>query len=208
MAKKSRHLFSLFLIITVISSFCVLGAMAAGAASNAPGGMPEGMGPPSGGGPEGMPGGGPGGMPGGGPGGMPDGGPPGGGMGMGVAPNEAAIFIEDGAENTDKEYEAGKYKANIKSGTDGITIQGLDITSGDYEFNGIVATGEKEIKPKNQDRFEILVKDLQQRLREEPLVKLLGEYGSPLLFMLINQRIYFMAIEIKYREINTSVSTQ
>lgn len=141
MAKKFRRVFSLFLIIGVISFLCTLGVFAqnapGGASGSAPGSMPEGMGMPSGGGPVGMPEGMPGGE--GGPGGM-AGGPPGGGMGMG-APSKAAIFIENGSENTEKEYAAGQYKANIKTNATGITIQGLDLTSGDYTFNGVVATG-------------------------------------------------------------------
>lgn len=60
---------------------------------------------------------------------------------MGGAPSKAAIFIENGAVNAEKEYEAGKYKSNIKSDAKGITIKDLNITSGDYTFNGIVVSG-------------------------------------------------------------------
>jgi hypothetical protein len=142
-----------FLFVTALSFICALGVSAQDNAGGPPGGqMPEGMsGPPSGGG---MPGGG-GGMP---EGGMPGGGGPGGGMtegqmsgampmggGMGGAPTEAAIYIEDGTENTEKEYDAGKYSAKIKSDAKGLTIKGLDMTSGDYEFNGIVASGKNSI---------------------------------------------------------------
>ena len=66
---------------------------------------------------------------------------------------------------------------------------GMGCLMGAKKIKSIVATGAREIVPQDQGRFETLVKNLQQRLREEPLVKLLGEYGSPLLFMLINQRI-------------------
>jgi len=149
MGRKLKCLLPVLLFVTMLSLVCATGATAADNAGGPPPGMPEGMSGPPGGGPGGMPGGagGPGGMPGG-PGGMTEGMmsgamPPGGGMGG--APTEAAIFIENGAENTEKEYDAGKYKADIKSGASGITIKGLDITSGDYEFNGIVATGEKSI---------------------------------------------------------------
>jgi hypothetical protein len=148
MVKKLRCVFSLLFIITVILSLCTLGVINVGAQGGGSGGMQGGRGGPQGagsggppGGEMGMPGGEMGmpggemGMPGGG------GGPPGGGMGMGGAPSEAAIFIENGAENTDKEYTAGQYKTNIKSDAKGITIKDLNITSGDYSFNGIVATG-------------------------------------------------------------------
>lgn len=155
MAKKVQHVFSLFFIVAVLSLIFSFGAFGQGGSGGGMqgggmqgGGMQGGM--PSDAGPGGMQGGGmgmggaPGEMPGGG-GGMPggSGGPPGGGggMGMGGAPSTAAIFIEDGAVNTEKEYEAGKYKANIKSDAKGITIKGLNITSGDYTFNGVVATG-------------------------------------------------------------------
>ena len=158
MAEKLKRVFSLFFFMTLLLSLCTFGVLAADAPTGAPGGMPSrgSIGMPSGGSPGGAPGGMPGdagGMPGGaggmpgGAGGMPGGGaggPPG-GMGMGGAPSKAAIFIENGAQNTGKEYTAGKYKANIKSDANGITLQGLDLTSGDYTFNGIVATGAKTI---------------------------------------------------------------
>lgn len=57
------------------------------------------------------------------------------------APTEAAIVITDGAENLDAEYEPGKY-SDLISLEDGIvTIDGLNMESGDYTFNGLVATG-------------------------------------------------------------------
>jgi hypothetical protein len=72
--------------------------------------------------------------------------PPDGDMGGGAppgdnAPETAAIVITDGAENTDAEYEPGAYSSYL-SNVDGVlTIDGLDLTSGDYTFNGLVATG-------------------------------------------------------------------
>ena len=74
--------------------------------------------------------------------------PPDGDMGGGGAPppgdgapETAAIVITDGAENPDAEYEPGAYSSYI-SGVDGVlTINGLSLTSGDYTFNGLVATG-------------------------------------------------------------------
>lgn len=73
--------------------------------------------------------------------------PPGGDMGGGApppgdgAPETAAIVITDGAENPNAEYEPGAYSSYL-SNVDGVlTIDGLDLTSGDYTFNGLVATG-------------------------------------------------------------------
>ena len=73
--------------------------------------------------------------------------PPDGDMGGGApppgdgAPETAAIVITDGAENTDAEYEPGAYSSYL-SNVDGVlTIDGLELTSGDYTFNGLVATG-------------------------------------------------------------------
>lgn len=72
--------------------------------------------------------------------------PPGGDMGGAPppgdgAPETAAIVITDGAENPDAEYEPGAY-SNYLSNVDGVLIiDGLELTSGDYTFNGLVATG-------------------------------------------------------------------
>jgi hypothetical protein len=143
---KRRYLYLVLLIgiMAMIFTFVYAQGQAGSPAGQpgAPGGSPGGMGsgPGGQGGPGGMP---PGGRSGGGPGGP--GGPGGGGPpgGMGGAPSKAAIFIDNGAEDTAKEYTAGQYKANIKSDANGITIQNLDITSGDYAFNGIAAVGAK-----------------------------------------------------------------
>lgn len=78
---------------------------------------PDGMGPP----PEGGPGGG---------------GPPGDG-----APTEAAIVIQDGIEVPDLEYEPGS-TTDCHTVDGGVyTISGLEMTSDDYTFNGLVVTG-------------------------------------------------------------------
>lgn len=73
--------------------------------------------------------------------------PPDGDMGGGApppgdgAPDAAAIVITDGAENTAAEYEPGAYSSYL-SNVDGVlTIDGLELASGDYAFNGLVATG-------------------------------------------------------------------
>ncbi len=73
--------------------------------------------------------------------------PPDGDMGGGAppagdaAPETAAIVITDGTENTDAEYEPGAYSGYF-SNVDGVlTIDGLKLSSGDYTFNGLVATG-------------------------------------------------------------------
>ena len=74
--------------------------------------------------------------------------PPDGDMGGGGAPppgdgapETAAIVITDGAENPDAEYEPGAYTSFISNADGVLTIDGLDLTSGDYTFNGLVATG-------------------------------------------------------------------
>jgi hypothetical protein len=135
---RGKYLYLVLLIGILAMIFTYVYAQSpAGSAperQGAPGGAPSGMGSGSGGP------GGPGGMPAGGRSGGERGGPPG---GMGGAPSKAAIFIDNGAENASKEYAAGQYKANIKSDANGITVQNLDITSGDYTFNGIVASGAK-----------------------------------------------------------------
>ena len=77
---------------------------------------------------------------------MPPGGgmapPPGGGGGGGdAAPDTAAIVITDGAEDTAAEYVPGAYSDRITQEGGLLTIEGLDLTSGDYTFNGLVITG-------------------------------------------------------------------
>ena len=74
--------------------------------------------------------------------------PPDGDMGGGGAPppddgapETAAIVITDGTENPDAEYEPGAYTSFISNADGVLTIDGLDLTSGDYTFNGLVATG-------------------------------------------------------------------
>ena len=57
------------------------------------------------------------------------------------APTEAAIVITDGAENPDAEYEPGKYSDLISVEDGVVTIDGLNMESGDFTFNGLVATG-------------------------------------------------------------------
>lgn len=79
------------------------------------------MGPP----PEGDPGGGPGGP---------------GGSGGGT-PENAAIVIVDGQEDTAGEYEAGVYSDMITGDNGILTISGLDMTSEDYTFNGLLVSG-------------------------------------------------------------------
>ena len=117
MSTKLRCVFSMFFIIVMLSAICAPGAPAGERGRGAPVGMPQGSGP--------------GGPPGGG-----DGGPP-----VNNSPEKAAIFIKNGSENAGNEYAARKYNANIKSDAKGVTINNLNLTSGDYTFNGIVAIG-------------------------------------------------------------------
>ena len=60
-------------------------------------------------------------------------------------PSKAAIYIEDGAEDGAREYTAGQYTGQVKSGANGIIIEGAKLSSGDYSFTGVVATGEKSV---------------------------------------------------------------
>lgn len=78
--------------------------------------------------------------------------PPDGDMGGGGAPppgdgapEQAAIVITDGAENPDAEYEPGAYSSYLSDADGVLTIDGLNLTSGDYTFNGLVATGPDSI---------------------------------------------------------------
>jgi len=76
---------------------------------------------------------------------MPGGGPGGAMPAMPGAPSQSAIFIANGAELAAKEYRPGQYDASLKSTADGIRIQDLSLQSGDFTFNGIVATGPKSV---------------------------------------------------------------
>ena len=108
----------------LLSFVLCLSLLLAGTAMAADMGMmpPEGMGPP----PDGGPGGG-----------AP---PPGDG-----APSEAAIVITDGAEDPSMEYEPGAYSGLIAQEDGDLVIEGLELSSGDYTFNGLVITGESSV---------------------------------------------------------------
>ena len=88
---------------------------------------------------------------------------------------------------------------------------GMGCLMGAKRIKAIVANGKNPIKPKDEVRFNALVKALQQRLNEEPLVKLLGEFGSPYLFILINRRIgmgrAYNGLSTKFSE-NEDISPQ
>ena len=73
--------------------------------------------------------------------GPPPGGGPGGGNG---APSEAAIVVTDGREDPEAEYEPGAYAQWI-SQEDGLVIDGLELTSGDYGFNGLSVSGPESV---------------------------------------------------------------
>jgi hypothetical protein len=60
--------------------------------------------------------------------------------GDGVA-DQAAIYLENGAVVPEKEYEAGAYDAYVTTDGENATIRGLQLTSGDYGFNGIISKG-------------------------------------------------------------------
>ncbi len=79
------------------------------------------------------------------PGGAPPGPPGAPPMMPGGPPAKAAIYIEDGAQAGAREYAPDRYRANVRAGAGGIVIDGADIRSGDYTFNGVAATGEKSL---------------------------------------------------------------
>lgn len=57
------------------------------------------------------------------------------------APTHGAIVIIDGVEDTASEYEPGAYSGIITYEDEGCVIDGLELISGDYTFNGLIATG-------------------------------------------------------------------
>lgn len=113
---------ALLLVVLMLSSTCVLVVLAESTPSGSP---PGGMGAPPDGGATGALGGSE----------SPAGG------GVSGAPAKAAIYIDSGAENTANEYSAGEYTGSIKSNENGLSISGVNLTSGDYTYNGITATG-------------------------------------------------------------------
>ena len=88
---------------------------------------------------------------------------------------------------------------------------GMGCLMGAKKIKAIVVKGRKQIKPEDKGRFDALVKALQQRLNEERLVKLLGELGSPYLFILINRMIgmgrAYNGLSTKFSE-NEDISPQ
>jgi len=63
----------------------------------------------------------------------------------GRSAQQGCIYIDNGAENTAKEYTAGQYKADIQSGANASRFQVSIFSTGDYTVNGIVANGDKSI---------------------------------------------------------------
>ncbi len=66
-------------------------------------------------------------------------------MMMGQPPDHAAIFIENGSENTRREYTPGKFKREIRSQAGTVRIKGVSLASGLYTYNGIAVTGTRSI---------------------------------------------------------------
>lgn len=75
----------------------------------------------------------------------PDGGPGGGAPPGDAAPTEAAIVITDGAQVPEMEYEPGAYSDMIVQENGDLVIEGLELSSGDYGFHGLVITGESSV---------------------------------------------------------------
>jgi aldehyde:ferredoxin oxidoreductase len=66
---------------------------------------------------------------------------------------------------------------------------GLGCLMGAKKIKAIVVRGDQPVKANDVAGYTALVKRLQQRLAAEPLIKLLGDFGSPFLYMLINRRM-------------------
>lgn len=66
---------------------------------------------------------------------------------------------------------------------------GMGCLMGTKKIKAIVVNGDKPIEPEDEVGYNALVKGLQAKLNEEPLVALLREFGSFFLFILINRRI-------------------
>ena len=66
---------------------------------------------------------------------------------------------------------------------------GMGCLMGAKRVKAIVVNSKEPVKPEDEVGFNKLMNGFQQGLSEEPLVKLLGEYGSPLLYILVNRRI-------------------
>lgn len=58
-----------------------------------------------------------------------------------AAPTAAAIVITDGAEDLSAEYEPGAYSNLISEQNGTLTIEGLELNSGDYTFNALSVAG-------------------------------------------------------------------
>ncbi|MDD5511155.1 MAG: aldehyde ferredoxin oxidoreductase family protein [Dehalococcoidales bacterium] len=76
---------------------------------------------------------------------------------------------------------------NRKKNTAGRT--GMGCLMGSKKIKAIVVNGKETVKPEDEAGFDRLMRGFQQGLKKEPLVKLLGEYGSSLLYILVNRRI-------------------
>lgn len=75
----------------------------------------------------------------------PDGGPGGGAPPGDAAPTEAAIVIADGVQVPDMEYEPSAYSDKISQENGDLVIEDLELSSGNYSFNGLVITGESSV---------------------------------------------------------------
>jgi aldehyde:ferredoxin oxidoreductase len=66
---------------------------------------------------------------------------------------------------------------------------GMGCLMGAKRLKAVVVKGEGRVKPYDEAKFGKLTKNFQRGLGKEPLVKLLGDYGSSLLYILVNRRI-------------------
>jgi len=88
---------------------------------------------------------------------------------------------------------------------------GMGCLMGAKRIKAIVVRGTKPIEPEDGAGFNALVKGLQAKLNEEPLVGLLREFGSLFLYILINRRIgmgrAYNGLSVKFPE-NKDISPQ
>ncbi len=66
---------------------------------------------------------------------------------------------------------------------------GMGCIMGSKRLKAVVVNGSKALRPDNEVEFNSLAGEFQSGLVKEPLIKLLGDYGSSLLYILVNRRL-------------------
>lgn len=62
-------------------------------------------------------------------------------------------FIKDGAEDTGKGYQAGRYRDFIQTDDKSVAIRNVDIINGDYTFSGKDMTADGDIRHMDYQRI-------------------------------------------------------